>query len=1215
MSLKSYRKVSLNVLLFVVFLSIAPFAYAQIGVEEEQPLDPAIAQIEAAGEYSFIAQVEQTLIPRPNPENVGTTEQYIDSQMTGKVVLPDYAQINLQFESGSDLPPITIEQEGENIFLIEDGERTQIENPLSLSPTTDFLGYMKAAKNVRTVENGEQPHLTVYQFDIDGVAYGEYLIKTTQEALPSGQTLAHTDLPDVFHNMSGSGELWVDADGYPQRQVLDIHIPEANDQFDAQSRIVIDYQYETELSGLVLPTADNLSGSDPSPAGIEAGLPLPISPPELAVGVTYTLLSILFLSLVIVLVATSFSYSAYRWLKVAGPIALVVIMVATPILQPIAAVYGATQNGSIELPSLAEALGMPDQDMEAEESPDLEKEDIGEIEARPAALQAQISNNNNSKITCGTGNTSTDTDADGTTDFVENCLGTNPFSIDTDFDGITDTIEINGFVFTDTQNITHTIYTNPQELDSNNDGLTDLDEMPFPLGRADSHDPDGDNIPNVWDSDNDGDGVEDDVDLDPFTKTAFQPDFSIQTGLNGSSFTGTQYIEFHVQPQDQSRFQLMTTELDWPYDDQGTLQARDVSRNDELTFAPMLKVETNLIPGGFRREYGITSQRQGGKDYMYIDLAPVSANGRINAFYGKVAYSSFELQDINWSKVEMVWVALMKHTPLNEADSSKYSTIPVAEYTEPSFRFTGLEVSKSNEAKYAVIGTPNAQTDHRQLVNLLAGLEGSFLNAVSPDFDTVISRLTDPTSSITDTWGVPVSDIAVGVPLDQPSHIDQAFFRFWSAASTTTQFLTSNGYSTSDYASTIFAMESSLGVDGLDGEAVINGKTITFNLAKIPVYKSRSVNLSHYEYTGGAWATANDVDVLNNLVANYPGDPAAAVTTLKQAYPNIEEGDLAAMFLAFYLLWGNGRSAIVSVDGITILQPTEDAATLYQRIGLTSITDLLVYMVEAYKLGDPTGSVVYRDLQTYDQFSSAFRDNDAYFISGIALLSLELTYRIPNLVGLTNNTFRVGFRNIRVDSANLVRTSKLLFGYDKPIKDAGFAVGRYRGNSIQVRFARSRYVPKNGLFGRKFMKITKKIAKFPKTLARLGRGIAIIGAGVTIGMAWASYSKFSSPYGYERTYAALYASVETVTALFYLAIGFTGVGSALVLALLILDIIGWLASSAAGEPVDSIVTTTITKLILDLDPYTKLDNLDYVGLYTRIGGKGYPVAGNTITLG
>ncbi|MEZ4591411.1 MAG: hypothetical protein R3D55_09755 [Chloroflexota bacterium] len=95
---------------------------------------------------------------------------------------------------------------------------------------------------------------------------------------------------------------------------------------------------------------------------------------------------------------------------------------------------------------------------------------------------------------------------------------------------------------------------------------------------------------------------------------------------------------------------------------------------------------------------------------------------------------------------------MMKHSPVNEPDNSKYVTIPIAEYAESNFRFTGLEVTKSGAVDYAVIGTPAAQTNHRQLVNFVGWAEGSYLNTLNPDFDTLISRLTTPTTPLTETW-------------------------------------------------------------------------------------------------------------------------------------------------------------------------------------------------------------------------------------------------------------------------------------------------------------------------------------------------------------------------------------------------------------------------------------------------------------------------------
>ena len=99
MFLKTYQKPLGIILSFIVIAIISSVAYAQTTDEENPIFGAAIEQIEAAGEYSFVAQIEQTMIPRPIPINVGKTEERIDSVMSGQVVLPDFAQINLQFES------------------------------------------------------------------------------------------------------------------------------------------------------------------------------------------------------------------------------------------------------------------------------------------------------------------------------------------------------------------------------------------------------------------------------------------------------------------------------------------------------------------------------------------------------------------------------------------------------------------------------------------------------------------------------------------------------------------------------------------------------------------------------------------------------------------------------------------------------------------------------------------------------------------------------------------------------------------------------------------------------------------------------------------------------------------------------------------------------------------------------------------------------------
>ncbi|MFZ0546705.1 MAG: hypothetical protein WAM60_14760 [Candidatus Promineifilaceae bacterium] len=173
------------VLLVVIVIALMTATFtAEAGQgRPDDPITPVIEQVEQSGQYGFTAQVEQTLIPRPIAGNIGRNEERVDMVLTGDVELPDYALIDLRFEGDEGGSVLTIEQDGADVYLIQGGERTQIENPLS-ETTTDFVGYLRAADNVRVTENPDQPQLTIYQFDIDGEKYADYVLNMMRRQLP-----------------------------------------------------------------------------------------------------------------------------------------------------------------------------------------------------------------------------------------------------------------------------------------------------------------------------------------------------------------------------------------------------------------------------------------------------------------------------------------------------------------------------------------------------------------------------------------------------------------------------------------------------------------------------------------------------------------------------------------------------------------------------------------------------------------------------------------------------------------------------------------------------------------------------------------------------------------------------------------------------------------------------------------------------------------------
>jgi len=205
----------------------------------------------------------------------------------------------------------------------------------------------------------------------------------------------------------------------------------------------------------------------------------------------------------------------------------------------------------------------------------------------------------------------TDSDNDTIPDTVERIIGTDPYNPDSDMDMVMDMDEVFN-------------RTNPLKADSNEDGLIDHYEV-----RDDRYDLDRDGIPNVWDSDNDGDGVPDSDDLSSFSRTQFSDEFHLD--LNGTGRATS--ILFQVRTQDVDHMSLSETVYDWPDDDtHGLMQDRDGSEAD-VFLAPVLELRGLDIPITDEvRAYAVT----GNTTTTYIPLIPKKSFGSIVALQGKL---------------------------------------------------------------------------------------------------------------------------------------------------------------------------------------------------------------------------------------------------------------------------------------------------------------------------------------------------------------------------------------------------------------------------------------------------------------------------------------------------------------------------------------------------------------------------------------------------
>ncbi|MFW9955474.1 MAG: hypothetical protein ACFFD3_13045, partial [Candidatus Thorarchaeota archaeon] len=221
----------------------------------------------------------------------------------------------------------------------------------------------------------------------------------------------------------------------------------------------------------------------------------------------------------------------------------------------------------------------------------------------------------------------TDYDNDLLYDPVERVIGTDPTRNDTDSDTISDYFEaMNG--------------TDPLLPDSNFDGIYDFDEVNVTL------DLDEDGIPNAWDFDNDGDGVNDDPDLSPFACSNVMSSFDMHIQTDGKPT----YINIQLTPADVSHLKLFYQTWNWPLDYEGLMQDHDDSQED-ITINPYLRIWTYQIPtqDALDEMNVITSENQ-----LLVRLFPVLEYGSIVAFNGRLLYNGSVPSNIDL-RAELLW--------------------------------------------------------------------------------------------------------------------------------------------------------------------------------------------------------------------------------------------------------------------------------------------------------------------------------------------------------------------------------------------------------------------------------------------------------------------------------------------------------------------------------------------------------------------------------
>jgi len=1125
--------------LFVVLcmLVLALVVYPAVtSAVQPAPLEEAWERARDVGAYDFVADVEQTLIPRPLPSMIGQTDQRVDMRMEGEVALPDYTRLQLRLEgTGLDVPPLELIQDGAETYLLKDGEKIPVENPAGLaSPTTDYLGYLAAAENVQQLPSPEVGGGAGgggrYTFDFNGPRFAEYVREQMEEQL-SSQLPPNVSLKPspLLQRMTGHGELWVDANGLPRRQVMDLEAPEVTQEYDARIHLVVDFDF-----GKATSQQGNESTSQRIGGMIENGIGR-IAPSD-----------VLCLMVALVLAAALTTSGRRRWVYALTAITVSIIMVASPLLQldGVERFRASLAEAAKSTQSIAEALGLSS---DVAESPQ-ETSRNTELETQNSKLETRSaqSSNNTPSLYCGKGSTAEDADNDGLSDADENCLGTDPEHEDSDRDIITDTLEIDGFDYGGQH-----WASDPFMPDSNRDGLSDFAEWPEPVGAApdldvaDDWDPDGDGVPNLWDEDNDGDGVPDSLDISPFARTAYSATFSLST--QGGDFDGYQYIEIQVQPEITSHLRYSIGALDWPHDERGQIMDLDDS-TDDIRLFPMLRVHTNQPPDrDLAQGYGVTVFEEDDGYTLYMSLYPVGDGGKMVAFYAKVAYGPDEMGDIRWDKAELVWTVQLSQD--QEVDGEVVTTVnPIGVQAEDSFRVTGLQVTKSRNYESAILGTPETPDEDRWLYNLLFGLSNTFLTHQDPDLQEVGHRFSSPNTPITETWGVPAQRVAVDLPTNPYGHSDEGAGDLPARI----RNLLNDNYSTDSTPSLVIAIQEEVGLYGLDDQGQFEpGSQFNLNLTNVAMTTRRSLKSNTYQYQDDSWESMDLEETLDMVEQRHEDQLSSILEDLEEDYPDLTEDDLTLLLRMFYTAWFVGQTRIMSLDGQPLAPDGRDDQEVYDELNQDQDA-LPAYLLEAAHLGEQGGGLRIGDSQT--QMWVYQRDQDDKGIE----------------IGVVTPKWIIG----GIAAGFVVRT---IFGARTALQAIRFAA--------DVGFLTRMKI------------LSDNAGQGSRVLGAVGLAVSILAiwtmffvtAGLT-GWDW------DSP-AVKR--AGVFAAVATVIAIILFAISLNPIGAVAVAVLALLDLI-FLAVSLGEFSLTTALITAITDLIYEVNVLTTFEDVDFVKFDTKV---------------
>ncbi len=741
--------VSAAILLGAVLLAVMLGAQRiQADTSAKQDLAAVWQRVHLAGAYRFSADIEQTTTPQASLANAGRESKRTSFYMEGATDLAaESLHLSVWTAGGSVLAPET----GLEVRITGDtaearqgnGPWQEIENFTGLfAPGGDFLTYTRTAKNV--INHGMELRSTVageflvtrYTFDIDGRRMAERVrAQMTEQAIAGGlPATIQLELPKVYADMTGTGELWVGADGMPLRQRFALQFPEDQHNYQASAGISVDFADFAPLrSG---------AGSGMWPGAVRVFLYSVRSAVTLqsSFGI-FWLAALSLLAALIVLRRRSRTVYAGVVLAVIGSMLFAPLLNSRQVYA-----FGARQaaQAATRAPSQTESdleLALAEPSFEPNSDPLL-----------VAQAQEELADDDGEAFHDPLCASDPDGDADGDTltNISECLLGTLLDSADSAQDDVPDNIEVAGYQYKG-----RTWYSDPLKLDTNNDSLSDGREWLLgPDGSDRPQDTNGNGVPDLWDDDNDGDGVRDKLDLSPYASThpggpdaqVFTEDAPFELVLDDLLAGQLTKVEFQLVPTNPDHLWYTQNVLDWPFQDQqGQLQDADgatfydvemgvppsPNANGDVRMVPMLEIEisgpeTNLPPAStctndagnevtcypLLEKFGIGVREIVANEtyaaYVPLQLVTDNTGDRNVAFYGRMLYQASGLWE-SANRVRMVWAVQMLNDVCAVYEDNvcvQYRTMnepQIVQVYADDWYLSGLHVTEEHGADLALI--------------------------------------------------------------------------------------------------------------------------------------------------------------------------------------------------------------------------------------------------------------------------------------------------------------------------------------------------------------------------------------------------------------------------------------------------------------------------------------------------------------------------------